>query len=116
MDSGKPTDSTLMGGQVANYLPLIAIGGILAFIIGATVFCCGTGSGPKRYVKSAEEVERDLTPERMTKETKKSATKKSKADKKGKKSKKEPTEAELEKSINSLSKCLDILTDSRHKE
>ena len=106
MDSGKSTDSTVMGGGVVNYFPLIVIGGVVAFIIGATVLCCATGTGPQRNIKSADTLERDLNSEFSSKnEEKKSSTKKSKAEKKNKKGKKkEPTEAELDKSINTLSK------------
>lgn len=89
-----------------NYFLFVLLGGVVLFILGFTIFCCLTGKGPARLVKESEEVERELTPERVTEKSKESS-KASKKNKK-KKGKKEQTEAEMDKSINKLGRGLDL--------
>jgi hypothetical protein len=46
--------STKVSGEVVNYFPIVLIGGVLLFILGATLFCCFTGTGPKHRGKDED--------------------------------------------------------------
>lgn len=108
MDSKRSGNSTITMSphDLINAFPVAFIVGVVVFILVATAFCCCTGSGPKRSIKDADTLDRELTPERMEKKPSAGKAKESKASKKknkNKKGKKEPTEDELEQSMNAIS-------------
>jgi hypothetical protein len=112
MGAGESKDDTQLTGET-NLFPILFIGGVAAFIIGAMLLCCMTSKNtPQSCFDSAEELlrgEQEKEAKRFSEKLAKTLESEAVAEKKKKKNKKNKktanvSESTLDKSLKSLGK------------
>jgi Flp pilus assembly protein TadB len=113
MGAGDSQVDDLLTGET-NLFPILFVGGVAAFIIGAMMLCCMSTKNTPQYSQAMSDdlmrEEEDKVTARLAKTAASQATTKKEKKKKNKNKKTtEVSEAALDKSLHSLSKHLNLM-------